>query len=138
MATSTAFEAYDEAKPGDRVIGWKVDTNERDRLLQRFPPKYGRPIADHVTLRAKVAGDSPLPHAVQARIVGYVDDGKGVEAMVVELDGTTERPDGGTYHITWSLAGDRKAKESNDVIRDEGWQRFDQPVEVKLEPASFR
>lgn len=138
MATSTAVEAYDIAKPGDAVIGWKVDTKQRESLLKRFPPTYARTIADHVTLRAKVASDSTLPHPVQARIVGRVDDGAGVEAMVVELDGTTERPDGGTYHITWSLAANRTAKESNDAIRDEGWQRFDAPVDVKLQPASFR
>ena len=58
--------------------------------------------------------------------------------LFIDVQHYAARPDGGTYHITWSLAGDRKAKESNDVIRDEGWQRFDQPVEVKLEPASFR
>ena len=28
--------------------------------------------------------------------------------MVVELDGTTDRPDGSTYHITWSLGPGRK------------------------------
>jgi hypothetical protein len=57
--------------------------------------------------------------------------------MVVEIDGTTDRPGGGTYHITWSLADGRKAKESNDVLAAKGWQRLDEAIAVKLDPASF-
>jgi len=133
-----AREAYRDARPGDHVIGWKVDRAQREELLARFPATYAKAIADHVTLKAKVDPASALPAPVQARIVGRADDGAGVEAMVVEIDGTTDRPDGSTYHITWSLEQGRKAKESNDVIRDKGWQRWDTPVPVKLEPASFR
>ena len=57
--------------------------------------------------------------------------------MVVEIDGTTDRPDGSTYHITWSLGPTRKARESNDVLRDKGWDALPAPVEVELEPARF-
>ncbi|HYF20200.1 MAG TPA: hypothetical protein VEA40_20205 [Ramlibacter sp.] len=131
-------DAYRKAKRGSHVIGWKVDRAQREELLARFPATYARAIADHVTLKAKVDPASALPGPVQARIVGRADDGAGVEAMVVEIDGTSDRPDGSTYHITWSLAEGRKAKESNDVIRDKGWLRWDEPVPVTLEPASFQ
>ena len=103
------------AKPGS-VIGWKVDRAERDALLERFPPSYERPVADHVTLETE-AGDKPLPPETSARIIGRADDGEGVEAMVVAMDGTSDRPDGSTFHITWSLAQGRRARESNDVLR---------------------
>jgi hypothetical protein len=56
---------------------------------------------------------------------------------VVELDGTTDRPDGSTYHITWSLGPTRKARESNDVLRDQGWQPLPTAIDVELEPARF-
>ena len=120
------------------MIGWKVDAREREDLLVRFPAAYEKPVADHVTLKARVDAGSALPDPVQARILGRADDGIGVEAMVVEIDGTIDRPDGSTYHITWSLAEGRKAKESNDVIRGKGWLRWPEPVAVTLEPASFR
>ena|SRR5437870_4874391 len=119
------------------VTGWKLDAGERAELLARFPARYAREIADHVTLKANVPASEPKPAAVKARIVGRADDGKGVEAMVVEIDGTTDRPGGGTYHITWSLAEGRKAKESNDVIAARGWEHFGHTTDVKLEPASF-
>ena len=123
------------AKPGS-VIGWKVDRGERETLLTRFPPRYGKPVADHVTLETD-AGRKPLPGEAGARIVGRADDGEGVEAMVVALDGSTGRPDGSTFHITWSLPERRRARQSNDVIRTRGWQRFDEPVPVTVKPARF-
>jgi hypothetical protein len=55
----------------------------------------------------------------------------------VAIAGTTDRPDGSTYHITWSLADDRKAQESNDVIAANGWVDFDVPIPVTLRPARF-
>ena len=117
------------------VIGWKLDRGERQQLLDAHPPRYGEVVADHVTLR--IGGNEP-PSEVRAEIVGRTDDGKGVEAMVVTIDGTTDRPDGSTYHITWSLGPGRKAKESNDVLRDRGWDHVDRAIALELEPARFK
>jgi hypothetical protein len=118
------------------VIGWKLDRDQRRALLEQFEPRYDEPIADHVTLEVN-AHSRPLPKEVKSQIVGRSDDGNGVQALVVAIDGTTDRPDGSTYHITWSLAPGRKAKESNDVIREKGWSLIDPPVPVKLGPARF-
>jgi hypothetical protein len=125
------------AKPGT-VTGWKLPRHERERLLQRFSPRYENAIADHVTLRTGATPETPLPpKPAGSRIVGRADDGRSLECLVVELDGTTNRPDGSTYHITWSLGPDRKARESNDVLRDQGWEPIDAPIPVELEPARF-
>jgi hypothetical protein len=106
-------------------------------LVQRFPPRYAEVVADHVTLRVGASEKTPLPRQREARIVGRADDGDSLECLVVELNGTTERPDGSTYHITWSLGPGRKARESNDVLRDLGWRPVDAPIPVDLEPARF-
>jgi len=125
------------AKPGT-VSGWKLQCEERAVLLERFPPRYENVIADHVTLHVSAEGPPPLPpRPERARIVGRADDGRSLECMVVELDGTTDRPDGSTYHITWSLGPGRKARESNDLLRDHGWKAIDAAVELFLEPARF-
>jgi hypothetical protein len=133
-----AQQAHQQAKPGDTVIGWKLDREQRKELLLQFPPAYSEVVADHVTLAARVARSSGLPSETLGEIVGRADDGNGVEAMVVSIAGTTDRPDGSTYHITWSLAKGRRAKESNDVIRDHGWKPIELPVPVMLQPARFR
>lgn len=131
----TAKEAHARAASGDSVIGWKLDRDQRAELLQQFPPTYGNVDADHVTLTVRTADDSALPSETHGEIVGRTDDGQGVEALVVRIDGTTDRPDGSTYHITWSLEDGREAKESNDVLREHGWQEFDLPMPVMLHPA---
>ncbi len=120
--------------PRETVTGWKLDRGEREALLRDHPPAYAEAVADHVTL--KVGGEQ-LPPEVRAAIVGRVDDGTGVEAMVVTIDGTTDRPDGSTYHITWSLGPGRRAIESNDVLKERGWSELDHPIPVTLTPARF-
>lgn len=125
------------AKPGS-VIGWKLDRGQREELLRRFPPRYRDAIADHVTLRTD-AKNAPLPAPVDAQIVGRADDGDSLEAMVVEVGGTEDRPDGSIFHITWSLdkAKGRKARESNDLLKEGKWSRLDQAIPIKVDPARF-
>ena len=137
MAPS-AREAAAQGGEGSSVTGWRLDREQRKELLQQFPPRYANPVADHVTLAGQAAADAPLPEETHGEIVGSVDDGRGVQAMVVSIGGSTDRPDGSTYHITWSLADGRRAKESNDVIAAHGWTEFDLPMPVKLLPARFR
>lgn len=124
------------AEPGT-VTGWKLPRDERSALLERFAPRYGNVIADHVTLSVAATPDTPLPDKPEARIVGRADDGDSLECLVVEINGTTDRPDGSTYHITWSLGPGRHARESNDVLRDRGWQPIEAPLSIQLEPARF-
>lgn len=103
-----------------------------------FPPRYANADADHVTLKID-AKREPLPGEVDAAIVGHADDGDSLEAMVVAIDGETDRPDGSVFHITWSLdqAKGRSARESNDLLQDRSWRRLDDPVPIRLDPARF-
>jgi hypothetical protein len=123
------------AAPGT-VIGWLLAQDDREKLLEQFKPSYPNTVAHHVTLKTDAASD-PLPPEVRAEIVGSTDDEKGVQAMVVAIDGTTDRPDGSTYHITWSLGDGRRARESNDVLKERGWEKLDHPIPITLEPGRF-
>ena len=133
----TKEENPPRAEEGQVVSGWKVDDTQRGELLLQFPARYPNVVADHVTLKPSIDAWAPLPDPVVGEIVGRADDGEGVEAMVVSIDGSTDRPDGGTWHITWSLADGRRARESNDVIRESGWEKFDLPMPVQLAPARW-
>jgi hypothetical protein len=136
MAIS-AQQASAGAGEGESTIGWKLDRDQRRELLQQFPPRYRNVDADHVTLRTKAADDALLPEEKLGEIVGRVDDGRGVEALVVAIAATTDRPDGSVYHITWSLEPGRKAQESNDVLAAREWAAFDLPMPVRLEPSRW-
>jgi hypothetical protein len=131
----TARDAAARAGTGRHILGWKLDPGQRTELLQQFPPRYGKVVADHVTLQSKASERAPLPAETIGEIVGRADDGKGVEALVVRIGGTTDRHDGSTYHITWSLEPGRKARESNDVLRDRGFEPIPLPMPVQLIPA---
>ncbi|WP_042445583.1 hypothetical protein [Azospirillum sp. B510] len=121
---------------GSDYTGWELPADERGRLLALVPPRYDRLVADHVTFGFGAGPQEPLPTATEAEVIGCADDGEGVQALVVAIDGTSERPDGSTYHITWSLAEGRRAVESNDVIRDYGWRPVE-PSTVRLVPRHF-
>jgi hypothetical protein len=112
-------------------LGWKLDAEDRANLLDRFPTRYHTTIADHVT-HGPADGSPPVPDADRAVVIGHADDGAGVEALVVEVAGSHQRPDGGTYHITWSLEVGREAHESNDVIAQTGWKDVEDAPSVKL------
>lgn len=122
----------------DVTIGWALSRAQRLELLAQFEPAYPDVIADHVTLKTRVPETAPLPGERVGEIIGRVDDERGVEAMVVKIDGTTERPGGGVYHITWSLDDGREAVESNDVIEKLGWASLPEPIPIVLEPARTR
>jgi hypothetical protein len=116
-------------------VGWLVEN--RSTLLDMFKPKYPDVLAHHVTLQAGVKDTVALPQSVEGQIVGYCDDGVGIEAYVVEIDHTTDRPGGSTYHITWSLdsAKGYKPAQSNVILKG-GYQEI-RPVRVFLETMFF-
>lgn len=124
--------------PEPRTIGWLLDERDRATLLARFTPAWPDVIAQHVTLASRTV--DPLPTATAGEVVGHVNDGEGLQALVVAIDGTTDRPHGSTFHITWSLdeARGREAKQSNDVLRDRRWDRLAEPIPIRLVPEVLR
>ena len=117
-------------------IGWRLDPRVRSKLLKRLVPAWPDVIANHMTLDMEAEPDAPLPEARQAKIVGAIDDGEGVQALVVSIAGATQRPDGGTYHITWSIdaLNNRRSIQSNGVIARLGWRAFDKSVDIEIIP----
>lgn len=121
------------------TTGWKLNETDRLELLERFPPEWPDVIADHITLEASAAVDEPLPDQKEAEIVGGINDDEGLQVMVVAINGSIDRPDGGIFHITWSLdrKRGRKAYNSNTVIAERGWRPVDDPIPIRISPARF-
>lgn len=88
----------------------------RAHLLGLFPPKYPDVIAHHVTY---AVGEKRLPQIDQINVVGHVDNEDGLECLLVKVNGKTQRPDGRTYHCTWSIDRSKgyKPVDSNEVIK---------------------
>jgi hypothetical protein len=57
-----------------------------------------------------------LEKPANIKVVGQAVDSTGVEALVVTVDGKSQRSDGQYYHLTRSLADGRKANESMALV----------------------
>lgn len=116
--------------------GYKLTAESRKLLLEKFPPKYEKVICDHITYKFGTPKDEPLPPSVKdIRVIGYIDSDDGVEGVVVSLDGRTRRLDGKLYHITLSLAADRKAVETNNYTQQAG--QISPSIKINTIPTNF-
>lgn len=93
-------------------LAFHLNEDERANLLEQIPPAYPRVVADHVTIQLKKP--DTLPEARHIDILGVADDGNGLQALVVSVDGERARPDGKPYHITWSLDPEKTAPAEYD------------------------
>lgn len=91
----------------------------RNELAEKYPPTYSKFVGHHVTVKFGVPAGTEPPEEADVRVLGIKDSGDGLEALVVSVNGSTERPDGGTYHITWSLEPDKyKPVDSNALMNN--------------------
>ena len=112
-------------------LAFVVPEQARQELAKRFPPKYPEFIGHHITEVFGWSASQPVPTGTATvKVIGHAEE-KGLEALVVTVEGKTLRPDGKRYHITWSLdrSKGKKPVMSNDLIARSGFQ----PVE----PYSF-
>ena len=110
---------------------------ERDQLLRKFKPKYPKVFAHHVTYSMKNKDKSNPPDIQSAEIVGWADSGDGLEAAVVSIDGSINRPDGGIYHITWSLDPSKYKPANSNQLVSYSWTKLDQPIPISLTPTQL-
>lgn len=98
-----------------------VDPADRDKLAKRFPPKFPELIGHHITHQFGVRPDPDIAYGttVPVMLIGYSCNDEGLEAFTVSVNGSTHRPDGKTYHLTWSLDRSKgfRPVDSGDLVR---------------------
>ena len=109
--------------------GWKLSKDSQDMLMLKFPPKFPDVFAHHITYmfgkNSEVPNDSD-----DIKVVGVCETDT-IQCLIIKIDGTTVRPDSGTYHITWSIDKSKGAKpvDSNNAIKTNGFQSVaDTPI----------
>lgn len=133
------MKAKDILKERHGYIAFELDEQSRNILLKTFPPKYPEAIGQHITYQFGVPEGTNLPSELKdVKVIGYADDGTSLEALVVSINDSTQRPDGGTYHITWSLDREqgRKPVHSNNLIKEQGYERIS-PIQITAIPGWF-
>jgi len=98
-----------------------LDDATRARLAKLFVPSYPEWVGHHVTNRFGVLREDnrSFGSVHNFEVVGYAHK-DGIEALVVSRNGSTKRPDGKVYHLTWSLDRSKgwKPVDSNRIIAE--------------------
>lgn len=95
-----------------------IDDVERAMLKVLYPPKHDTFIGHHITEKFGIKPDDVVPNDPQnVNIIGYFSNNL-VEFFTVEINGNTDRKNGGKYHLTWSINKDKGAKpvDSNTYV----------------------
>lgn len=116
--------------------GYLLSQDSRDKLRKIFPPKNSTWLGHHITETFGVPSDHPEPETPsRVQVVGYAES-EGLEGLLVSIDGTTERPNGGKYHITWSIDKEKGVKpvHTNKIIND---AQSITPIDIEVIPKTF-
>lgn len=119
----------------EMYTAYVLDESAREKLTEKFPPKYDNFIGHHVTIDFGVPGDTPVPEPATVKVIGYVDSGDGLEALVVSVSGNTKRSDGKLYHITWSIDSNSNYKpvDSNTLLQQKKYTLV-RPIVIQTQP----
>ncbi len=139
-----------------RYTAFLLSPETKQALIARFPPAYPQLKADHITYRYGGDDFEDLFHPEKIEITGIADDGNGIQALIVKVDGAHYKPDGRPYHLTWSLDSAQKAPDiytekgnyrpvhANDLVArilggtpapGDSFTPIDPPLEIKAVPA---
>lgn len=117
--------------------GYSLNDVSRSMLKVLFPPSHDRFIGEHITEVFGVGDNAKLPKPPNdVKVIGYYRNNL-VEFFTVSIDGKTDRPNGGKYHITWSINESKGAKpvDSNKYI--ELAEKID-PIPIEATPKLFK
>lgn len=99
----------------------------------QITPQYCNIFMHHITEEFGVKHNSEKPtKPTSVEVVGYAKDDKA-EALVVAINGSTQRKDGSIYHITVSTKSGVKPVYSNQLLQ-KGWDAIDKYA-IDVEPA---
>jgi len=116
--------------------GYKLTKESRAKLREVYPPSNPTWLGHHITEKYGVPADYPPPKKPSnVFVIGLLED-EGIEGFLVSIDGSTIRPSGGKYHITWSIdeGKGRKPVETNKLVNT---PRRITPIQIDVIPETF-
>lgn len=117
--------------------GYEIEKGSRNKLMVLYPPKYPHVLGHHITEQFGVKDGEAPKQPKQVLIIGYIDNGEDVEGFLVEVDGTTDRPSGGKYHITWSIDRSKGAKPVHTNQYTNEAKMLKRPIEIDVDAKFF-
>ncbi|WP_394222689.1 hypothetical protein [Alteromonas gracilis] len=96
-------------------------------------PVHSNHFMHHITVDFGIPNDSRLPpRPNNVQVIGVASDNKA-QALVVAVDGKTERKDGKLFHVTVSTADNVKPFYSNRLL-ESGYTPTN-PISLDVEPS---
>ena len=117
--------------------GYELSEESRNKLKMLLVPIFNNFMGHHITEKFGVAADYPTPEMPDSVVVvgRAIDKKLEVDALLVEINGSSNRPDGSKYHITWSLGANAKPVDSNKIINSAEY--LDSPIPIRVQPKVF-
>ncbi|MEC7577419.1 MAG: hypothetical protein VYC19_03930 [Pseudomonadota bacterium] len=100
-------------------VGLKLSDADQQKLRAKFQPQFSTLKCDHITLSLTddFTQAQKLAQAIKdVKITGYVTDNKGIDILLVTINGTHQRDWWGYYHITHSLNPNINAPRDYDIF----------------------
>ena len=118
--------------------GYLLSNKSKQYLFDLFPPMYPNIYAHHITEEFGIKGNASAPTPPNdIKVVGYMNNGYSIEGLLVEIDGKVSRPNGGDYHITWSI--DKKVAKPVDTNKLTSTARMlNTPIAISVIPKIFK
>jgi len=105
------------------TVCYELSKESKAMLKAKFPPKYPDVRYDHVTIEMGGLGAHLPEPAQKVEVVGIADDGNGIEAFIVRVNGTPMRKDGRAWHITASFDSSKNAPAVFDIFSEPGEEK---------------
>lgn len=118
-------------------IAFQLTKDTVKELLRKFKPSFENIKCHHITYKFGVPPTANLPKQTTGFVIGY-KKADGVEALVVEINDSTKRPDGKLYHITLSHDNNHKPVHSNFILSNNKYQMLLDKIKINFKAGYFK
>ncbi len=117
--------------PKDVYRAYPLTAGDRASLLTRFPPRFARVIADHISAEGLRSMDKVPEGAATGQVIG-VANGDKYQALVVTINGRQTTSDGTPFHVSWSVDAGFSSGAIGPAIARDGFKRLAEPIVIDL------
>lgn len=119
------------SNPKNVYRAYPLAASDREKLLKRFPPKYARVVADHLTAEGLRSMDKVIEGPATGAVIGE-SVGGGIQSLIVTVNGNETTADGTPFHITWSAEPGVSTGTAGESAKKHGFARLKSPIAIDL------
>lgn len=119
------------SNPKNVYRAYPLAAADREKLLNRFPPKYARVVADHLTAEGLRSMDKVIEGPATGAVIGE-SVGGGIQSLIVTVNGNETTTDGTPFHITWSAEPGVSTGTAGEAAKKHGFARLKAPIAIDL------